>query len=278
MRVAHGLAALVVSVQLACSAREGTTAASTPPSATAVPTPPAAVAESSPSPAAQKAPLPTVAADATPYPVRWWSGLGLKNLAEADKLYAATDPDAFGDLQRGAITKRPNDCLEWTKLHADGYEPTTTVEAQADSGAELRCMTLLLLQRARPAKTSYVRDLAWDSSLLSVLPASLATAFNPEREQAVAKATSKGQALSQFDPKAKVKPSEDEHTLEIIDGDGQMMIVVHAEVWGDLNGDGVDDIAVSVVNGATQGTYSYTRLLTLSRDASDAILRPIMAK
>ena len=86
--------------------------------------------------------------------MRWWHGLGLQTLVEADKLYAATDPDAFGELQRGAVTKRPNNCPEWTKLHADGYEPLMTVEAQADSGAELRCMTLLLLQRAQPASDS----------------------------------------------------------------------------------------------------------------------------
>lgn len=199
-------------------------------------------------------------------------------LADAGKLYAATNSEEFGDVRRGEVTKRPSNCIEWTALHADGYEPTTTIEAQADSGAKLRCMTLLLLQRAQPAKVSYVRDLVWDRSLLSVLPAGVATAFNKEREQALTAATSKGQTLAQFDAKAKVKPSREEHTVEIVEGDGQTMIVVHAEVWGDLNDDGVDDVAVSVVNGATQGTYSYVRMLTLSRDASGAMLKPVAAK
>ena len=278
MRVVRSLAVLVVTAQMGCSAREGVTAASAPSSAAVAPTAPVEAPTSSSGQHAPKEPSRAAAADVPLYPVRWWSGLGLRTLADADKLYAAADPDAFGELQRGAVTKRPSDCPEWTKLHADGFEPMTTVEAQADSGAELRCMTLLLLQRAQPAKASYIRDLAWDSSLLSVLPASLATAFNKEREQAVSKAASQGQTLAQFDRKAKVKTSDDEHTLEIVEGDGQTMIVVHAEVWGDLNGDGVDDLAVSVVNGATQGTYSYVRLLTLSRDASDALLRPIVAK
>jgi hypothetical protein len=199
-------------------------------------------------------------------------------LEDAGKFYAATQTDTFGDLQRGETTKRPSDCVEWTQLHADGYEPTSTVEAQADSGSKLRCMTLLLLQRAQPAKVSYVRDLAWDRSLLSVLPASVATAFNKERENAVRAATSKGLTLAQFDRKAGIKPSQEEHTVEIVEGDGHTMIVVHAEAWGDLNDDGVDDIALSVVNGATQGTYNYVRLLTLSRSSPGSMLTLVEVK
>lgn len=56
------------------------------------------------------------------------------------------------------------------------------------------------------------------------------------------------------------------------------MILVHAEAWGDLNDDGVDDIALSVVNGATRGTYNYVRLLTLSRGTSGATLTPVAVK
>jgi hypothetical protein len=280
MRVVHWLAVFFLTLLVACSQRQGATAASSPAATTAAPAPAASneAPGSSTREAAQEVPVRTQAAAAETYPVRWWSGLGLKNSADAAALYAAPAPDAFGELQRGDVTHRPNDCREWTKLHAEGYKPTTTVEAQADSGAELRCMTLLLLQRARPAKTSYIRDLVWNSSLLSVLPASVATTFNAEREQAVAKAVSEGLALSRFDPKARGKTSDDEHTLEIIEGNGQTMIIVHAEAWGDFNGDGVDDVALSVVNGATRGTYSYVRLLTLSRDSRDAMLKPIVAK
>lgn len=276
MRVSDWLVAHFIVMLLACSAEDGTKARPPQRSANTAPTLPGAV--SPPTAATQKDQNSSAASDVAAYPVRWWSGLELKTLAEASKLYTATQAGAFGDLQRGDVTKRPNDCVEWTKLHADGYEPTTTVEAQADSGAKLRCMTLLLLQRAQPAKASYVRDLAWDRSLLSVLPAAVATAFNKEREQAVTEATSKGLTLAQFDGKAKVKPSQEEQTLEITEGGGQTMILVHAEAWGDLNDDGVDDIALSVVNGATQGTYSYVRLLTLSRNTSGAMLTQVMVK
>jgi hypothetical protein len=258
--------------ELGCSAGDATT--------TAAPQPPAKPAPTSPhtTAAAKHNDLSRAASNEAAHPVRWWSGLELKTLEDAGKLYTTAQADSFGDLQRGESTKRPSDCVEWTRLHVDGYEPTSTVEAQADNGATLRCMTLLLLQRAQPAKVSFVRDLAWDQSLLQVLPAAVATAFNEKREQEVSEATSKGQSLAQFDRKAKVNPSPEEHTAEIIEGDGQKMIVVHAEAWGDFNGDGVDDVALSVVNGATKGTYSYVRLLTLSRGTSGATLTPVAVK
>jgi|GEM_PF-3511945 hypothetical protein len=266
------VAVLVVSLQPACSESGGTTARHAAPTASTSPT---TQPTAGPTAAPEQKEIPNAAADVAAYPVRWWSGLELKDLADAGKVYAATQTDAFGDLQRGDTTKRPRDCVEWTQLHADGYEPTSTVEAQTDSGSKLRCMTLLLLQRAQHAKVSYVRDLAWDRSLLSLLPAAVATAFNKEQENALKAATSKGLTLAQFDRKATVKPSREEHTVEIVEGDGQTMIVVHAEAWGDLNNDGVDDIALSVVNGATQGTYSYVRLLTLSRSSIGAMLTPV---
>lgn len=271
----QSIVALIVSLQPACSESDGTTSHPATPTSSVAPTAPPTAA---PTNAPEQKNVPTAAADVAAYPVRWWSGLELKNLADAGRLYAATQIDAFGDLERGGTTKRPRDCVEWTQLHANGYEPTSTVEAQADSGSKLRCMTLLLLQRAQPAKVSYVRDLAWDRSLLSVLPAAVATAFNKERENAVTAATSKGLTLAQFDRKAKVRPSQEENTVEIVEGDGHTMIVVHAEAWGDLNDDGVDDIALSVVNSATQGTYNYVRLLTLSRGTIDATLTPVAVK
>jgi hypothetical protein len=259
---------LCVPTLLACSSGNSTTAA---PSAAHPPANPLATV----SPAAaegQQAQPPNAAPDVATYPVHWWAGLELKSLPEASTLYAATHPDDFGDLQRGDTTKHPDNCNEWKQLHADGFDPTTTIEMQADGGAKVRCTTLQMLQRAQPAKVSYVRDLAWDSSLLSVLPAALATSFDDDQERALTEATAKGQSLAQFDPRAKLKPWGEEHAVQVAEGDGETMIVVHAQAWGDFNDDGFDDVSVSVVNAATHGTLSYVRLLTLSRKSSGALL------
>jgi hypothetical protein len=56
------------------------------------------------------------------------------------------------------------------------------------------------------------------------------------------------------------------------------MILVHVEARGDVDGDGVEDLVLSVVNSATRGTYSYVRLTTVSRKASDSPLIAISVR
>jgi hypothetical protein len=41
-----------------------------------------------------------------------------------------------------------------------------------------------------------------------------------------------------------------------------MMIVIYPMAWSDF--DGTDDMAMTVVNGATHGTLAYSRLLTIT--------------
>ena len=132
-------------------------------------------------------------------------------------------------------------CVDWTQLSAEGYEPVDGLAAQTDDGAKLRCMTLLLLQRAQPSKRSYVRDLAWDETLLPLLPAAVATAFNEQRKRAVERATARHESLAAFDPRAHAGRKQ-EDTLEVIEGGGQTMILLHAEALGDLDTDGNEDL------------------------------------
>jgi hypothetical protein len=54
-----------------------------------------------------------------------------------------------------------------------------------------------------------------------------------------------------------------------------MLVMLHAEAWGDFNGDSVDDVVVSVVNGAVEGTYASVRLLVLTRTSADGLLNVV---
>jgi hypothetical protein len=228
-----------------------------------------------PAQTAVAAPSAVPAAQAAPgIPVKWWSGLELRSLAEAKHVYGDDAADSFGPLKRGGTTRQPRNCVEWTQLSAEGYEPVDGLAAQTDDGAKLRCMTLLLLQRAQPSKTSYVRELAWDATLLPLLPAAVATAFNEQRKRAVERATARQESLAKLDPRAHAGRKQ-EDTLEVIEGGGQTMILLHAEAWGDLDADGIEDLVLSVTNGATQGTYSYARLLVLTRSSASEPLRLI---
>jgi hypothetical protein len=216
------------------------------------------------------------AAGATePYPVQWWQGLQLKSLNDAASLYANADGQDFGELKRDGERVRPTNCTQWAELHSQSYEPVNTPEEQTDNGAKVRCLTLALLKRAHPARTSHLRSLAWDSSMLTVLPATIASALNQESVRDRDQATAAGKSLSQFAPNARAKTSSEERTLEISQGD--MLIMLHAEAFGDFNGDGIEDVALSVVNGAVRGTYAAVRVLVLTRFSADGLLKVVEA-
>jgi hypothetical protein len=215
------------------------------------------------------------AAESEQYPVQWWEGLQLKSLHDAASLYTSGDGQDFGELKLNGERVRPTSCTQWAELHSHQYEPVNTPEEQADNGAKLRCLTLALLQRAHAARTSHIRSLAWDSSMLRVLPAAVATALNQDSIRARDNATTAGKSLAEFAPSARAKPSSEARTLEIDQGD--TLITLHAEGWGDFDGDGVDDIALSVVNGAVRGTYAAVRLLVLTRLSADGLLKVVEA-
>jgi hypothetical protein len=229
-----------------------------------------------PRPAPDSSERPTAAAaESEKYPVQWWEGLQLKSLNGAASLYTSGAGQDFGELKLDGERARPTNCTQWAELHSKRYEPVNTPEEQADNGAKVRCLTLALMQRAQAARTSHIRSLAWDGSMLRVLPASVATVLNRDSVRARDEATAAGKSLSEFVHSARAKPSSEKETLEINEGD--TLIVVHAEAWGDFNGDGVDDVALSVVNGTVQGTYASVRLLVLTRTSADGLLKVVEA-
>ena len=234
-------------------------------------------AAETPSPAAARG---DVNAAGRGYPVKWSSAsaLALNAASEAQARYLLEEPDLFGELEGDGTKVRPTNCAQWAELHAKKYVPASGLEETPDSGAKLRCSTLKLIETAKPAERSYVRDLSWDRNMLSILPVSIATAVHEDDESAIAAASAAGKSIKQFDPKAQIKPSTDKETLEIIEGDKQTMIVLYPMAWGDFNGDGTDDMAMTVVNGATHGTLAYSRLLTVTRKSRSETLQVIGAR
>jgi hypothetical protein len=171
--------------------------------------------------------------------------------------------------------RTPQTCREWYAMHAAGYEPRTTVEIGADDVARVRCGTLTLLTRVKPSVSSYVRDIAFTSpTLLSLLPAELATAVSDEQNQRRRAAAARGTTLAQYDPRAKVTSSSD-LSVQILEADGQSAILLKREALGDFDGDGVEDMVLSVVNAMTRGTLRSTRLLVFTRKSATGPLQDI---
>jgi hypothetical protein len=209
------------------------------------------------------------------YPVRWAPVVELRSLSEIDGLLDRPDPEGFGELEHEGQTRTPRTCRERSALVSQGYAPSNALEAQPDDHAMIRCGTLLLLKRARPSASSFVRDVRFDASALSVLPAALATALSGEETARVDEATRHGRSLGAYDARARaVKPSVGSE-LKIREGGGQSVLVVQPRAWGDVDGDGIEDVVVSVINAMTQGTYAGARLVVLTRPRPDVVLRSI---
>jgi len=253
------------------SQRPGPTAA--PPAAA----PPAAASPAARSPAAAS-PVVAPPTEALPYPVKWSNDLNLTSLADVPAALTRQDPTGFGELVLGAKQVLPTHCKQWAELHQAGYEPSTELEVQADGGAAFQCDVLRLLERARPARLSFVRELPKKGpDLLRILPAVFATAESPERAKRLAPLTQQGASLAAFDPKAKTIASPVPEVTRVSESQGQSLVDIQPKAWGDFNGDGVDDVLMAVRNSMTEGSISTARVLLLTRAAPTEVLRVLEA-
>jgi hypothetical protein len=183
------------------------------------------------------------------FPVRWSDQFALATLSELDRRLAKVEVDGFGELSKQAMSVRPQTCDQWSELHREGFEPTTTVEEQPDGFAKIRCRTLALLRDAKPAKSSAVRDLKLEEGTLAELPAAIASAWSSEEVSAVADATRLGKSFQTFNPRAHGRVNPETRSFEIAEVPGQpSTIVVAQEAEGDFNRDDVDDVVISVIN------------------------------
>ncbi|HEY2735310.1 MAG TPA: hypothetical protein VGI70_15040 [Polyangiales bacterium] len=212
------------------------------------------------------------------YPPRWSDQLSLKSLSDVDGEYKRVDPDEFGDLSKGDARTSPQTCEQWADLHRRGYEALSTVDAQGDGYARIRCGTLALLRKVKPAKRGCVRDLPFTDKILSILPASFASAWSDDEADAVAEATKHGKSLRAYDSEVHVLPSKDRGELQIAEAPGKRVsILISPRAWGDFNGDEIDDVALSVIN-ASEGTAAQARLIVLTCSSPKALLSIISSE
>lgn len=211
----------------------------------------------------------------TEFPLWWSKDLDLATLDGAAAALDRHDPVGFGELSKGDDARMPQSCREWYAMHAAGYEAMTTIEMQGDDGARVRCGTLSLLTTVKPATSSHVRQISFESpDLPSILPAEVATAVSDDEYERRQQATAQHATLANYDPKARISESSDE-SVEILEGDGSSVVLLRKQAMGDFNGDGVEDLVLSVVNAMTEGTLSSARLLVFTRKTATGALRAI---
>jgi hypothetical protein len=204
-------------------------------------------------------------------------------LLDLDDALSAVEENAFatlfkkeqvfvdGELVRKEKAAHPDNCRRWRSLRSRGYAPKTALAKQVDAGALVRCGCLEFLTRARTSRLTHVRNLLAGAGP-SALPAIVASATSPIAQQARDRAVANGLTLADFIPSAHTVPSEVPGRLSITEPPSASNIIVNAEVWGDVNADGVEDIVLSVLNTADDGTSFDMRLIQMTRLSSSSPL------
>jgi hypothetical protein len=204
-------------------------------------------------------------------------------LLDIDEALDAIDENAFATLFKkeavlvdNQIVKKekfahPDNCRRWRNLRRRGYAPKNALAKQINAGALVRCGSLEFLALARPSRVSHVRGLLARAEP-SLLPAIVASATSPLAEQARDRAVAKGATLTEFLPTARIIPSELPGRLSIAEPSSKSNVIVNAEVWGDINSDGVEDLVLSVLNAADDNSSFDMRLIHVTRRSSSAPL------
>jgi hypothetical protein len=205
------------------------------------------------------------------------------HLLVVDEALEAIDENAFAtlfkketvlvdnELVRKEKFAHPDNCRRWRSLKNRGYAPKSALAKQIDAGALVRCGSLEFLARARPSRVSHVRGLLSHAGP-STLPAIVATAMSPMAEQARDRAVARGATLAEFLPTARTIPSELPGRLSIAEPTSKSNVIVNAEVWGDINSDGIEDLVLSVLNAADDNTSFDMRLIHVTRRSSSSPL------
>jgi hypothetical protein len=225
--------------------------------------------------------LPSTAAPALAEPIAqaparqplaiWFSpALGLHSTDDADAKLDAADAMGFGTLARDGQMRFPKTCREREALKAKGFAPETALQAQSDAGAEIRCSTYHLLTHVEPARITFLPS-TLDDSVLAVLPAFVASATSYARLAQREAAVRAGQSLRDFEPHARTT-LDSSGAPTIVERDSGTRINLELQARGDFDSDGIEDMAISVLNSADQSRWAEMRLLVLTRTADTAML------
>lgn len=195
-------------------------------------------------------------------------------LADAEYALGADNENAFATLVHEKKRVLPRNCRDWKTFRKRGYAPKNALAEHLDGGALVRCGSLEFFARAAPSRVSHVRDALVGAGPGS-LPAIVASATSKPALHARNVAASRGMTLAELLPSAHTGTSELPGRVAIVEPSSETSVILNAEAWGDINADGIEDLVISVLNSADDGSYLDVRLVEVTRTSAEAPLSVI---
>lgn len=192
-------------------------------------------------------------------------------LADVEYALVADNENAFATLVHEKKRVLPRNCRDWKIFKKRGYTPKSALGEHLDGGALVRCGSLEVYSRAAPSRISHVRD-ALVGAGPNTLPAIVASATSKPALQARTAAAARGAMLSELLPSAYTGSSELLGRVAIVEPSSETSVLLNAEVWGDINRDGIEDLVISVLNSSDDGSYLDVRLIEVTRLSASAPL------
>ena len=218
------------------------------------------------------------AAEAEKYPIWWSPTLELESLDKIDERRRKRfwpeeyeGMDVFKDGDSKAKSAVVENCVSLDRLLNEGFYPPFSRGSQIAMSLSATCTTLDMLESARAAEVSFVRDFVMTAEALDYLPAMVNIAPGYDWMCRQYRANERRIPLSRFEAERNVQ-------LKVLN---DFKIEGRIEWWfydveilarADFNRDGLEDLLVIASADATEGTWAATTIFLLNRDTPDGVL------
>jgi len=199
----------------------------------------------------------------------WWTPkLNLKDRSEI-VMRLRTPFEGQITVAKNHASATVANCIDYLNYAQAGYKPQSDRELAVFRSSGIDCQALQILQRAVPARISYLDDFRLDQNAPNELPPQFAVTISPEELQSLTKARARGLSWQQYQPQLKTEIGQD--SLTVIHGDARAVLEIYAK--GDFNRDGIEDIMIREDTSLISGTYSTSHLFVLTREGKRGALR-----
>lgn len=205
-------------------------------------------------------------------PVRWTAELSI-NQADLDDIPAfLARPVPIGSNDNSARPallgpdgqiRKPVTGFEWLDACDEGFSYKTNADNRMESWYRQRVLAALWLASAKPSRRSHVDTLLTGKDITDWLPLTPEFTLTEDHLDTLRTRLHRAPTWKDVYPKSTVTVKS-KWSADVFDGDNTHTVVTILG-YGDVTGDGMEDMLLSLTTYLDQGTWYAHRLVTLSR-------------